>query len=99
NLAPATVMSLGTNAYTACQINAILQNVDPANGYVILAHHLIAAKLNGVTGPVIDCADAFIGSNLVPPVGGSTTKASNARGLAGKIDAVNNCHDNDRSCP
>jgi hypothetical protein len=73
---PVTSLTLGTVTYQAAQLMAILENPAQSNGLVILAHQLIAAKLNIANGAdptaiqqtVID-ADNMIAGLVVPPIG------------------------------
>jgi len=71
-------LMLGTNFYTPEQLCCILNNSpNPGNGLLIVAHQLIAAKLNGVpdTDPAVINADTYIGSNI----------------LTNAIDGLGNC--------
>jgi hypothetical protein len=62
--------------YQAAELMAILDNPARGNGLVILAHQLIAAKLNIANGadpsavqqPLAD-ADNMMGTLVVPPIG------------------------------
>jgi hypothetical protein len=73
---------LGSVSYTPQQLLAIFGQPSQGNGLTILAHQLIAAKLNVANGAssnfmingktvsqAIAEADALIGSLVVPPVG------------------------------
>ena len=71
-----TTLTLGTTSYTQQQLLDILNAPAGGNALLILAHQLIAAKLNvaqgadpGCTASTIANADAFIGDLVVPPVG------------------------------
>jgi len=75
---PVGSLTLGNNTYTATELLNILLTPAGGNGLIILAHQLIAAKLNVAGGadptPVaatIAAADAQIGNLVVPPTGGS----------------------------
>ena len=69
-------LTLGAVSYNKSQLLQILNRPAQANGLVILAHQLIAAKLNIANGAdpaavqqsVID-ADGMIGGLIVPPIG------------------------------
>jgi hypothetical protein len=69
-------LTLGTSSYTESQLLQILGQPAQGNGLVILAHQLIAAKLNIANGAdpsdvqqaIID-ADTMIGELVVPPIG------------------------------
>jgi hypothetical protein len=73
---PVTSLTLGTVTYQAAELMAILDNPARGNGLVILAHQLIAAKLNIANGadpsavqqPLAD-ADNMMGTLVVPPIG------------------------------
>jgi len=69
---PVDTLQLGTNTYTAEQLLSILNMQAQGNALLILAHQLIAAKLNVAAGAdptavstAISEADALIGSRMV----------------------------------
>ena len=74
-----TSLTLGTVTYDQAQIHdiMIMRCASVGNGLVLLAHQLLAAKLNLLWGAVppprvaaaIAQADALIGSKVVPPIG------------------------------
>jgi hypothetical protein len=73
---PVSSLTLGTVSYTQSQLLQILGQPAQGNGLVILAHQLIAAKLNIANGAdpadaaqAIADADAMIGNLVVPPIG------------------------------
>jgi hypothetical protein len=73
---PVTSLTLGTVTYQAAELMAILDDPARGNGLVILAHQLIAAKLNIANGAdpsavqqAITDADNMVGALVVPPVG------------------------------
>jgi hypothetical protein len=73
---PVTGLTIGTVAYQAAELMAILDNPAQGNGLVILAHQLIAAKLNIANGAdpsavqqAITDADNMIGALVAPPIG------------------------------
>jgi hypothetical protein len=73
---PVTSLTLGTVTYQAGELMAILDNPARGNGLVILAHQLIAAKLNIANGAdpsavqqTVTDADNMIGALVVPPIG------------------------------
>ena len=76
NAWPVTSLTLGTVTYQAAELMAILDNPAQGNGLLILAHQLIAAKLNIANGAdpsavqqtIID-ADAMTAGLVVPPIG------------------------------
>jgi len=62
----------------------------------LLAHQLIAAKLNSANGADASCieqtlsdADALIGDLLVPPVGDGYPRPGDVSGLADILDGYN----------
>jgi hypothetical protein len=73
---PVTSLILGTVTYQAGELMAILDNPAQGNGLLILAHQLIAAKLNIANGAdpsavqqtLID-AENMIGGLVIPPIG------------------------------
>lgn len=101
-LVPApTTMLLGTNGYTAVQFDSILDVPVAGNALLILAHQLIAAKLNILAGAsntvstTINNADIAIGALIIPPVGGAFVAPASPAGmimtsLASDLDKFNN---------
>ena len=98
---PASVVSggltLGTVSYTAAELESIFTTPPAGNGLVILAHQLIAAKLNIANGAngsavaaAIAAADAMIGGLVVPPVGGGSLAPSATGALTTTLDNYNN---------
>ena len=94
---PVTSLTLGTVNYTAAELLAILNQPAGGNKLIILAHQLIAAKLNLANGAnptaaaaTIAAADALIGSLVVPPIGGDSLPPSPAVGYANTLDDFNN---------
>jgi hypothetical protein len=76
-LVPGTMM-LGTVAYNAVQLDDIFDQPVMGNAVLILAHQLIAAKLNILAGSssasiaaTIISADTALGALMIPPVGGA----------------------------
>jgi hypothetical protein len=73
---PVTSLTLGTVTYQAAELMAMLENPARGNGLLILAHQLIAAKLNIANGAdpsavqqAISDSDNMIGALVVPPIG------------------------------
>ncbi|HZR04815.1 MAG TPA: hypothetical protein VFA61_03185 [Candidatus Udaeobacter sp.] len=73
---PVTSLTLGTVIYQAAELMAILDNPAQGNGLSILAHQLIATKLNIANGAdssavqqAVTDADNMIGALVVPPIG------------------------------
>lgn len=80
---PVTSLTLGTVAYTDLQLQSIFDTPAAGNGLIVLAHQLIAAKLNVANGAdgtdvaaSIAAADALIGGLVVPPVGSGSLAPS-----------------------
>ena len=93
---PVIQLLLGNNAYDNEQLLSILQQPVRGNGLVLLAHQLIAAKLNIVNGADASCieqtladADALIGDLLVPPVGDGYLRPGDVSALADTLDDYN----------
>ena len=93
---PVTELQLGTVTYTQQQLLDILHEPVRGNGLLILAHQLIAAKLNIVAGADPTCieetiaeADALIGDLVIPPVGNGYLRPRDAAPLAGILGRFN----------
>ena len=87
---------LGNNSYDKEQLLSILRQPVRGNGLVLLAHQLIAAKINSANGADASCiektlsdADALIGDLLVPPVGDGYLRPGDVSGLADILDGYN----------
>jgi hypothetical protein len=94
---PAASLRLGTVTYDAAQLLAIFDEPARGNGLLILAHQLIAAKLNIAGGAdatsiaaTIGAADALIGSLVSPPVGSGFLSPASVNALATALDQYNN---------
>jgi hypothetical protein len=93
---PVTELQLGNVTYTQEELLSILHQSVRGNGLVLLAHQLIAAKLNIANGTDPSCieqtiadADALIGDLVVPPVGTGYLAPSNVSALAETLDQYN----------
>lgn len=93
---PVTGLTLGTVAYTDLELQAILDTPAAGNGLVVLAHQLIAAKLNVAKGAddtavagAIAAADALIGGLVVPPVGSGALAPSATAALTNTLASYN----------
>jgi hypothetical protein len=93
---PVLQLLLGNNAYDKDQLLSILHQPVQGNGLVLLAHQLIAAKLNIANGADATCieqtladADALIGDLLVPPVGEGYLRPGDVSALADVLDDYN----------
>jgi len=94
---PVLSLTLGTVTYNQAELLSILNLPSGGNGLVILAHQLIAAKLNlangadpSVISATIAAADAQVGSLVVPPVGSDFLDPSLTTTDAHTIDDWNN---------
>lgn len=94
---PVTSLTLGTVTYTQAQLLAILAAPAAGNGLLILAHQLIATKLNIANGgdpaviiATVTAADALIGALVVPPVGSGYLAPASASALTQVLDDYNN---------
>ena len=94
---PVVGLTLGTVFYTKAELLAILNQPAQGNKLVILAHQLIAAKLNIQNGAdpsaasaTIAAADALIGNLVVPPIGSDDLPANPTTGYANTLDDYNN---------
>lgn len=97
--APSTML-LGTNGYTAVQLDSILDVPVMGNALLILAHQLIAAKFNILAGAsntvstTITNADTAIGALVIPPIGAAFVAPASPLGmtmtsLASDLDKYN----------
>lgn len=92
-----TSLALGSVTYTQAQILAILRQPARGNGLVSLAHQLIATKLNMLLGVIptqpvslaAGQADALIGTQVVPPVGGGRIVPGATRQLTWTLRSFN----------
>ncbi|MEO6461911.1 MAG: hypothetical protein ABIP29_02455 [Candidatus Eisenbacteria bacterium] len=94
---PVTGLTLGNVSYSAAQLLQILQQQPQGNKLVILAHQLIAAKLNLANGAspasvatTIANADAIIANKVVPPIGSGSLTNNPATSYANTLDDFNN---------
>ena len=93
---PVTELQLGNVTYTQQQLLDILHEPVRGNGLLILAHQLIAAKLNIASGADPSCiegtiaeADALIGDLVIPPVGDGYLAPREAAPMAGILGRFN----------
>jgi hypothetical protein len=93
---PTTTLQLGNVTYDQQQLLDILHQPVRGNGLVLLAHQLIAAKLNIANGADASCihdtiaaADASIGDLVVPPVGNGYLAPRDVSALAETLDQYN----------
>jgi hypothetical protein len=93
----ALTLTLGTITYSQADLLTILGTPAAGNGLVSLAHQLIATKLNiafgATSAPIqssVNAADALIGNNLVPTIGGGFLSPSSTSSLINTLDHYNN---------
>ena len=97
-----TGLTLGNRVYTAGELDSILDVPTQGNALLILAHQLIAAKLNVLAGAsssqvsddILD-GENLIGALVIPPVGGDIVNTSSVLGqqmtsVATNLDLYNN---------
>lgn len=96
NVWPVTGLTLGTVFYTDSQLCAILNTPAAGNGLLVLAHQLIAARLNEAAGADVSAiggdlasADALIGGLVIPPVGAGSLPASATSALTTSLTNYN----------
>jgi len=94
---PALTLTLGSVGYTQAQLLSILATPAAGNGLLILAHQLIATKLNilnggdaGVVSATVTAADALIGGLVIPPVGSGYLAPASVSALTQVLDDYNN---------
>lgn len=94
---PVLNLTLGTVTYNQAQLLSILNQPSGGNGLIILAHQLIAAKLNLANGAnpsfisaTITAADAQIGALVVPPVGSGYLPSASTSANSHTLDEWNN---------
>jgi hypothetical protein len=93
---PLQSLTLGAVSYNASQLLQILNRPAQGNGLVILAHQLIAAKLNIANGAdptavqqaAID-ADSMVGGLIVPPLGSGYLAPSQTSNLTDTLTEYN----------
>jgi hypothetical protein len=97
NAWPVSSLTLGTVSYSESELRSILNAPAVGNGLIILAHQLIAAKLNQANGAdvtsvaaTIAAADTLIGGLVAPPVGSGTLAPASTDTLANTLDTFNN---------
>jgi hypothetical protein len=97
---------LGTVSYDTTQLQSIFDKPAAGNGLIVLAHQLIAAKLNVANGTddtdiaaAIAAADALIGSLVVPPVGSGFLAPSATSSLTTALTNYNEGATGPGHCP
>jgi hypothetical protein len=94
---PVLSLQLGNVVYNQADLLAILNQPAGGNGLLILAHQLIAAKLNIANGAdpsaasaTIAAADAQIGNLICPPIGGDSLPPASVNSKSNLLDDYNN---------
>lgn len=103
---PVTSLTLGTVTYTQAQLLQILNTPAGGNALLIIAHQLIATKLNIANGAdptlissAVSSADALIGSLVIPPIGsGFIAPSSSTETLNDQLTNWNETEDGSISC-
>jgi len=87
---------LGAVSYSESQLLQILNRPAQGNGLVILAHQLIAAKLNIANGAdptavqqFVNNADNMVGGLIVPPIGNGYLSPSQTSELTDTLTEYN----------
>lgn len=110
DLWPVNTMTLGTVNYDSGDLLAIFNaspgNGQGANGLLILAHQLIAAKLNIANGAdstaisaSVTAADALIGGLVCPPLGTGFLSSASVSALNAALTAYNEGTTGPGHCP
>jgi hypothetical protein len=94
---PVGSVKLGNVIYSKAQLLLIFNTPAAGNGLISLAHQLIAAKLNILSGAVappvtlaaIASADAMIGLLVIPPIGAGFLAPGTTSNLTDTIEAFN----------
>jgi len=94
---PVGSLKLGGVIYTKAQLLLIFTTPAAGNGLISLAHQLIAAKLNILSGAIappvtlaaIASADAMIGNLVIPPIGSGFLAPGTTSNLTDTIEAFN----------
>ena len=103
---PVNNLRLGNIIYTKTQLLQIWNTPAAGNGLISLAHQLMAAKLNLISGAqapasvtsAIGAADALIGSLIIPPLGTGYLAPSATSGLNDTLEEFNTEEDGDVPC-
>jgi hypothetical protein len=92
-----TPMLLGSVDYTKSQLLAIFNEPAQGNGFLSLAHQLIAARLNlcngsdpGPIAATLAAADGMIGGLVCPPIGSGYLDPAATSPLTEQLDRYNN---------
>jgi hypothetical protein len=96
NTWPVSSLVLGSVAYTDLELLSIFNTPAAGNGLIVLAHQLMATKLNLANGTdpmaiaaAVSAADALIGSMTVPPIGSASLHAAATSSLTKSLADYN----------
>jgi hypothetical protein len=103
---PVSSLRLGNIIYSKTQLLAIWNTPAQGNGLISLAHQLMAAKLNIISGAVppssvttaISMADGLIGTRVVPPVGSGYVSPSSTSAITDDLEEFNTEENDDIDC-
>jgi len=103
---PVSNLRLGNVIYSKNQLLSIWNTPAAGNGLISLAHQLMAAKLNMISGAqapavvanAVAAADALISTKIIPPVGTAFIHPSLTSGLADTLEEFNTEEDGDVPC-
>jgi hypothetical protein len=103
---PVNSLRLGNVIYSKNQLLAIWNTPAAGNGLISLAHQLMAAKLNMISGAqapplvssAVGAADALISNKIVPPIGNGFIAPGDASGLADILEEFNTEENGDIPC-
>ena len=103
---PVSSAKMGTVTYNGPQILAVFTKAPAGNGFLILAHQLLAARLNIAQGAVptsdvvsaIAAADALIGGLVCPPVGTGVLAPASVTSLIGTLTNFNEGDNGVKQC-
>jgi hypothetical protein len=94
---PVSTLKLGNVTYTKAQLLSIFGQPAQGNGLTILAHQLIAAKLNiaygassALVASTIAPSDAAIGNLVCPPIGSGYLSPGSTNAWSTTLDNYNN---------
>jgi hypothetical protein len=99
-------LKIGNVTYTKTQLLAVFNRLPQGNGLLILAHQLIAAKLNILKGAdasvilaSIAKADVLIGNRVIPPIGTGNLSSASTSALTAALTSYNEGSTGPGHCP
>jgi hypothetical protein len=103
---PVSTLKLGNIIYTKTQLLAIWNTPAAGNGLISLAHQLMAAKLNILSGAqapslivsAVNTADALIGNLIIPPIGAGYLAPGVTSHLTDDLEEFNTEENGDVQC-